>query len=289
MKYLSYLILASIATGAISCSPEPILISIPPAEQQIVVFSQIVPEELMAVSLTSTFGALDFNEEEGDTISDSLLEELSIRDAEVTVSYRDQTDTLSEVGEGTGLYLSTSTPQFTNEAYTLKVITADDRELSATSVMLAQVRFDSLRPVIRYTDFDTIVTVRFTLSDLPEDNRYMINYFVPENGENEGGNLFLPGASRFRRTVLLHDAEFTGNQFSGVTELFDVGITDTLVVSVSNISEPYYRFLQAQAAADNFLALLTQEPVSSPSNVNGGLGFFNTHFPQTVVFDLNEY
>lgn len=48
----------------------------------------------------------------------------------------------------------------------------------------------------------------------------------------------------------------------------------------SNLSFIHTSFLLTQ---------ITKEPLSLPTNVEGGLGFFNTHFPDLHFFDLNEF
>ncbi|NJC26306.1 DUF4249 family protein [Neolewinella antarctica] len=290
MKHAKIVLLLLGSTLIMACTPDPILVDIAPVEQRVVVFSQVVPEEVMTVVLTNSFGSLDYDEEESDTLTDEFIERLLLADAEVTISYRDRVDTLFPTVDARGFYASAATPLFANEAYELRIRTADDRLVSATSLMLPQVKFTAVQPVILRRETDTLVTVEFEIIDPSEDNRYMINYFVPSaDNDSDFTGPFLPVGSERRKTVLLDDAAFTDNVFRGFTELPNVAPDDVLVVALSNISETYYRYLQAQASADNFLALLTQEPVSSPTNVRGGLGFFNTHFPDGRLFNLAEY
>lgn len=286
VRYISYL---GISFLLLSCTPEPVFVEIDQLEPRVVVFSQVIPQEVTTILLTSTFGGLEYNEEEGDSLTDGFLNNLLVTGAEVTVSYRNVTERLEEVQPGSGVYVSGDTPQFPNEEYRLDVVTADGRILSATNLMLPQIGFTRVEPVLVKRTTDTLVTVEFEISDPPGDNRYMINYFLPRVPLT-GGISALNGANGNRKkTVLIDDAAFTDGVFTGVTELPEFLPTDTLVVTLSNISEPYYRFLQARESADNFLSLLTREPVSSPTNVVGGLGFFNTHFPEIRTYNLREF
>ena len=53
--------------------------------------------------------------------------------------------------------------------------------------------------------------------------------------------------------------------------------------------ESYYEFLKKREKGGNVFTELTNEPINYPSNVKGGFGFFNTHFPDVEYFDLNEF
>src|SRR5690606_8068125 len=89
-------------------------------------------------------------------------------------------------------------------------------------------------------------------------------------------------------TVLFTDANFNGNTFG---EDFVVLSRhhyrgDTLAVSLSNISQEYYRFMQLRAGNRfNFLEFIS-EPVNYPSNVVGGRGYFNLYVPDVRVIVL---
>ena len=66
----------------------------------------------------------------------------------------------------------------------------------------------------------------------------------------------------------------------------DVTFEDSLMILLSNISEGYYSFLMSRERSGNFLAEATNEPINYPSNVENGLGYFNTHYPSLRFFDL---
>lgn len=290
MKYIVHLIGIVILSFFYACTPESLEIEIPELPPQIVVFSQVIPGEVMTVSLTRTLGALDFSEEEGDTLNNNIVNNLLVTNAEVTVSYRDVTDTLFEIGAG--VYASITTPQYTNELYTLKVVTDDGETITASSEMLPIVPFKSITPeVVRSMD-DTLVAINFEIEDAPETNWYMINFYKPSDENNNGIDLndfFGSGSNVLIKTELISDVAFDGDTFEGTIELPSVSTTDSLLVTLSNINEDYYRFLEIRATSDNFFTELTKEPTPTPTNVIGGLGFFNTHFPDLHFYDLNEY
>jgi hypothetical protein len=66
-------------------------------------------------------------------------------------------------------------------------------------------------------------------------------------------------------------------------------VSDTIGVSVSNISQGYYEFLDLYGRAGSPLTQITGEPIDYPTNVTNGYGYFTTHVPDLHVFDLNEY
>jgi len=100
-----------------ACMPQPLEIDLPPFEEEIVVFSQVIPDQVMTVALTKTISALDFSEEEGDSLTQNVFDGLLVSDAIVSIAYRDQLDTLFPVING--VYASINSPQFINEIYTL--------------------------------------------------------------------------------------------------------------------------------------------------------------------------
>ena len=67
-----------------------------------------------------------------------------------------------------------------------------------------------------------------------------------------------------------------------------LGATLIGLILLSNISEGYYQFLKSRERSGNLLSDITNEPVNYPSNVNNGLGYFNTHYPSIRFFDLKE-
>lgn len=297
MKYIfgAFSLLFIFSLG--SCRPEPLEIDIPLQEPQTVVFSQVIPGEFMTIALTKSISALDFSEEEGDSLNQDLLNSLLETEATVTISYRDVTDTLFEIPSnsssmGTGVYVSLQTPQYINEEYTLNVTTKDGRKLSSKSMMLPMVEFAEVTPIIKKTAEDTLVTVNFKFEDLPENNWYMLNFYTNGGGEEDGIDLnsfFSSGSNVLKKTELLNDISFNGTTYEGTVELPDIAPTDSLVVTLSNINETYYQFLDIRKTSSNFFTELTKEPVTSPTNIEGGLGFFNTHFPDIKFYDLNDY
>lgn len=274
-----------------ACRPEPLEIEIPQAEPQAVVFSQVFPDQFLSLVLTNTLDALDFSEEEGDSLNQDILSDLFLSGAYVTISYRDQLDPLIEVSPG--VYLSIETPQYLNETYTLDILTPAGQRLSAKSQILPQASFASIQPQVNRRATDTLVTVDFKINDLPGDNWYLLHFYTNrwENADDASGldSLFESDGNFWKKTELIEDQFFAEGMIEGTIELPNVHHTDSLFVTLSNVSEAYYRFLEVRKNAENLFTELTREPVNSPSNIEGGLGFFNMHFPVLESFDLQEF
>lgn len=294
MKNIHLVFLAFLCLSIVACSPDPIDIQLPEYEPEIVVFSQVIPDAFMTVALTKTIDGLDFSEETGDTLSQNLLNSLVVTNADVTISYRDQTDTLFELGAG--FYASVFTPSFINETYRLKIVTEDNEVLTSENTMLPIVPFDQATPLVERTDTDTLVKFDFRIVDTPGENWYMINFYT--NGQTntepdlEGidiNNFFESGSNFLKKTELISDVAFDGNTFEGTIELPEISQRDSMVVTLSNINEDYFNYLQIRQTSSNFFTELIKEPISLPTNIEGGLGFFNTHFPDVRTFDLNEF
>lgn len=295
-KYIVYIICLSALTF-LGCRPEPLEIKVDPVAPQVVVFSQVIPDAVMTVLLAKTIGALGFSEEEQGEPDSALVNSLLVSDAVVTINYRNETDTLFEVENG--IYVSLTPPRYDQELYTLKIDTEEGEEISAQSTMLGQVPFETIEPIIELSDSDTLVRMAYSIVDPPEDNWYMVNFYtnrdVSENEEPADStdldlnSFFNRGSNFFVKTVLLSDQLFDNDLIMDTIDLPVLIPSDSLVVTISNISEPYHRFLDLRQTSQSLFNEIVREPINYPTNVENGLGFFNTHFPDIYFFDLNEF
>ncbi len=290
MKY--FLIMSALLLTLTSCVPDPIDIEIEPPQSEIVVASQIIPGQTMLVSLTRSFSALSYNEEEGDSLTDDFLTDLLVTRARVTVSFAGQTEELFHLGNG--VYGSLTTLQIPNEYYTLTVFDSTNNEtVTAQTQMLPFVPFDTLFPVIERTNSDTTIFLDYTLSDSPGDNFYVLSV-IKRNDDTSGvgidlNSFFGVGLNVVTQTRLISDKEFGGNTINERFRLFEIEPDDSVVVTLSNVSREYFDYLTAQARSQGLVSEITQEPINRPTNVNGGRGFFNAYFPDARVFDLTEW
>jgi hypothetical protein len=263
-----------------SCMPEPLGISgLPVVQPQIVVSTQIVPDESLVVLLTKTFGALDAD---GDSDPAVLLNQIAVNDAVVTITGPQRTDTLLFLG--LGFYGGLIIPFEAGQEYTLNVISETLGEVRATTTVKPQVLFKEIEASLYYNGFgDTLAEISYSLVDPVGANWYMLNVQEVEQ-EDITENVLNPRAY----TRLVDDKNFDGNTYAEITRVFprDYSEGDTIAVSLSNISEEYYTFIEKRI--DNrysFIEYLS-EPVNYPTNVIGGKGYFNLYIPDVRVFTL---
>ncbi len=272
-----------------ACTPKPLDIQLDDVAPKLVVASQVIPNQIMIVTLSKSFSALEFSQDDSDSIPDELLDQLLVTDGTVTISYLGQTDTLYMVVPG--LYASITTPQYDNIDYTLEAYDPyTGLSVTSTTRMLPFVAFDTVY-LSRETvgGFETI-RVDYALNDPTGDNWYMINFYSGYNDPNDLSSPFQENNDGLAETELLSDQTFGSSYHTGHYHLFDVDEEeiDTLFITLSNISEEYYDYLALRERGGNLFSQVVSEPINYPSNVVGGYGFFNTHHPNIHIFDLDS-
>lgn len=265
-----------------SCRPKPIKINVESAPEKLVVFSHVVPEKIMIVSLTHTFSALD-----GFTEAD--INSLLVSGAVVQVKFNNETFDFTELAPG--IYISYNEAYQYNQEYEL-TITAGDKSVTSKTIMLPKVDFTNCLPQVDKFPTDTNVYVNLAFTDVPnESNWYLINVYRKTGGSNplDGVNFFQNGTNSSLTTVLVSDKEFDGT-YSKQLKLENLYHNDSIAVTLSNINEQYFDYLKYRSTGGgNILTQLNLEPISYPTNIVDGYGFFNTHFPDIKLFDLSLY
>ena len=274
-----YLVLASaLCCALVSCLPDPLEVkSVPDQAVQIVVSSQIIPDQSVVVLLTRTFGALDAGDNSDPF---ALLDLIAVNDAVVTIEGPHGRDTLNSLGNG--LYGDVVVPFEAGDQYDLHIKSDELGEAHATTVVQSRVAFANIDADLFYNGFnDTLAQITYSLDDSAERNFYMINVQEVER-EDFIENLLNPRAF----TVLLTDDGFNGRFFEERFRVFprDYQPGDTIAVSLSNISEQYYEFMKLRIDNRFSIVELVSEPVNYPSNVVGGKGYFNLYLPDARFF-----
>jgi hypothetical protein len=282
LKQIVYRLAAAIAGCGmlISCFPDPLLISgLPKVKPQIVVSTQIIPDESLVVLLTKTFGALDASE---DSDPEELLEQIGVGDAIVVITGPTGSDTLLSIGNG--LYGGISIPFAAGDEYHLYVKSESLGEVTSTTTVMAQVTFDDIEAELYSSSpDDTLAQITHAFTDPAGKNYYMLNVQEVER-EDAVQNLLNPDAF----TRLLPDDEFEGTKYQETFRVFprDYSVGDTIAVSLSNVNKDYYDFLKLRMDNRFSLVEFLGEPLNYPSNVNGGKGYFNLYIPDVRVFVL---
>jgi hypothetical protein len=264
----------------ISCLPEPLDINgLPSVKPQIVVSTQIIPDETLVVLLTKTFGALDAS---NDSDPEELLAQIAVSDAVVIITGRESVDTLLSLGNGAygGLFI----PFESGEEYSLYIKSETLGEVTAKTTVTSSVGFDGIDAELYLNGFeDTLAQITHAFVDPAGENWYMLNVQEVER-EDLVENLLNPQAF----TKLLDDKEFENQRYQETFRVFprDFSPGDTIAVSLSNVSKEYYDFLKIRIDNRFSFVEFLGEPVNYPSNVNGGKGFFNLYIPDVRIFVL---
>jgi hypothetical protein len=258
-----------------SCLPDPLEVrNIPALKPEIVVNTQIIPDESLVVFLTKTFGALEASD---DSDPFELVDAIAVNDATVILDGPTSSDTLLFLGAGIygGLTLSLNA----GETYTLRVISPSMGTVRATTTVTPRVEFESLS--LKSYD-DTLMQVSYSINDPEDRNFYMINVQRLTLRDDLAERLLNP----YVYTRVIDDAEYNGMVITDTLHATprDYAPGDTVAVFLSNIQESYYNFIKLRL--DNRVGFVefVSEPVNYPTNVEGGRGFFNLHLPDVRVF-----
>jgi hypothetical protein len=273
-------VIISVLNVLVSCLPEPLAIDgLPVVKPEIVVSTQIVPDRSLVVLLTKTFGALEGSD---DSDPQELLRQIAVDDAIVVITGRNRIDTL--VNLGYGFYGDVIIPFESGDEYGLYARSETLGEITSTTTVKEQIQFEDIYAGLWTNGFgDTLAQVTHAFIDPPGKNWYMLNVQEVER-EDIIENLLNPNA--FMR--LHDDIDFEGTELEETFHVFprDYHPGDTIVVSLSNISNDYYDFLKLRVDNRFSLVQYLSEPVNYPSNINGGKGFFNLYIPDVKVFVL---
>lgn len=274
---VSYIIAAMMMLT--SCIPDPLDVhGVPKLEEKIVVSSQMIPDQAVAILLTKSIGALDASDNSDPT---ALLNQIVIADATVRLEGNGQSVTFTYLG--TGIYGVVSMPLVAGQSYTLYVDSPTSGSVKAKTTVKAFVSFQDVAADIAYIGRDTLADISYTFKDVSGSNWYMVNaqHVTRDNFEERVLN---PRVT----TKMLDDAAFEdGVKSDNFKILWDeVKPGDTLAVTLSNIDKDYYDFMKLREDTRFGLAQALGEPINYPSNIEGGLGFFNLYVPDVRVFTL---
>jgi hypothetical protein len=267
--------------GFVSCRPKSIDIDVESAPPKLVAFTHIIPNSVMIVAVSKSFSVLEGNTEED-------LDSLLISGATVQVKFDNKVFDFFELSPG--IYASFSEAYQVNQEYEL-IVYADGDTISSKTKMLPKVDFTQLTPIVEKLAADTSVYLSLAFNDIPDTpNWYLINIYRKQEGYTGADNVnyFLNGSNVLARSILVSDKEFSGTYQKNLI-MKELHHKDSIVVTLSNINESYYKYLNFKVGGGNVLNQLNIEPVNYPTNIANGYGFFNTHFPDIRFFDLGQF
>lgn len=291
MKNLLIASAITIAFTYTACIPDTIDIDVTPADPELCIASVVVGNNSIVIGLTRSYSPLESSPDE-DTLSDDLVEQILVTGAIVTISHGTDTDTLYELSPG--IYASVTVPIIEGETYTLR---AKDPQMGlevwAATIMQASVALDTVYPNIVRTAADTMVYMHIRLTDFPVmENYYVVNFVKKVQGDTtfDINSIFAAGSNEVLTEFELYDDNsFDNGVIDKDVHIWSATQTDTIAVTVSAITKGYYEFLTAMKRSSSVFNQLTGEPITYPTNVNGGHGYFTMHRVTSTIFDLNLY
>ncbi len=290
MKKLIYLPLVLFC--AYACKrPKPLIITLPETEKKLAISSVVIPGNILAVSVSYSFSALvNNNDSIGNNVFDSsLYNQFLVDHALVTISYNGVTDTLFKLSPG--VYATSRVLAISNSIYSLNVYdSAAGQNITAQSTMLPRVLFDTLYFIKSKTVKDTGIEVHFSIKDdQARENYYMLSYYNAAASPVYNALFHNAGKQKFIRVELYNDQVTDADGKIRIDKSFFIpDKNDTIIVQLSNISKGYYEFLSAYKKSDQLIYQLLGEPVTLPTNIIIGYGYFNTCNPSFELVDLSR-
>lgn len=281
MRKLLFYISILVGFGSYTaCSPEPLTIDIPQAEPKMVVYSQTLPDQALIVTLSKSFSALstpnDFEDStKQDSINNIFLNQFLVDNATVTINGADYNDTLIRATKG--VYIAPSFPFSPGNSYQLEAYDpVTGFAVSSMATTLPIVEFDTISAK-RGRGRDSLeITLKYKVDDPLGDNYYLVNVYTDSIPQSDFFNFSGESAGN---SSSFSDREFPMGSLER-EDKFEVTSTDSLIVTLTNISKDYFEFIEARKrSGTSFLS----EPVVYPSNVVNGLGYFNIHFPSSKL------
>jgi hypothetical protein len=272
--------------------PKPLDITLPESEKRLVISSVVVPGATIGISVSYSFSALSSRKDStGNLIFDSATyKEFLAGHALVKILYKGHADTLIKTVPG--IYISTNTLQVDNENYVLDVFDSTTLlHITAQSVMLPKIGFDTLYFTKEKTASDTSVSVHFKISDKNRnaDDYYMVSYYNAEALPFYSQIFNDPNPKKFHEVEIYNDKNVNQDHEIIIDKPLHLpNQNDFIIVEMAHISREYYDFLSAYKNDYALVYQLLGEPVTLPTNIMGGYGFFSTINPVFRVVDLSK-
>lgn len=274
-----------------ACVPKTIDIDVKPADPELCITSLVLGNNGIVVGLTRSYSPLE-RPPESDTLSNDLIDQILVANAIVTISYGTGTDTLYEISPG--IYTNLLTTITEGETYTLRAVDTEmPLSVWSVAVMQSTPAIDTVYPHITRTAEDTLVYFKYKLFDnTATEDYYVVNFVKKVQGDStfDINSVFAAGSNEVLTEFELYDDQaFDNGIIDKDIAILSAGQTDTVAVTVSKISKGYYEFLTALKRSSSIFNQLTGEPITYPTNVDGGHGYFTMHRTESFVFDLNQY
>lgn len=288
MNKLFQFLSAAFILSLYACKPEPIDLLVSQRPPSYAICSQYANNGILGIGLSKTFGALQSNNSSLDSTGFHLDSNLLVSHATVSIIGENLNIELKEVDKG--IYVSESAALEDLKNYQIQVRLDNKLILQAQSSKQKMVAFDSVCAFRNKADKE--LKIFYAIHDqLPEDNYYVVNYFIKNNKDNAGTE---PTPELIAKRMLeqnisidlLSDRDFKNQRYQIEKTVSSNYPSDTLVLSLTNISKGYYDFLVAQKRAGTLFNQLRGEVINFPTNVQNGYGYFQLSEPDLKLLDV---
>jgi len=279
----------------VACTPKPLDIEPEPATRQIAISTTVLDANTVTLSATYSLNSL-LNLNGGgssQTTLDEAARALLVQGATVELRTGTRTYPLRQLLPG--IYGSNSLNLQPYQRYDLTVQdpNAGGLPVTASTTYLPAVAVQQLLPKVTRTPTDTTVRLHLVVPDDPAREEYFLLSYSRVNPAKVtsplgGVRASVLGADASKRLELFTDADARNGQISRDFSL-DIRGHDTLYVHAGRIDRGYYEYLTAYRRTGSLITQLTSEPITLPTNVQPGLGYFSLYEATRAVFYLNDY
>lgn len=287
MKNYNIITILILTTLFFSCRPKSIDIELEQLEQKPVIWSQVIPngiEDIAIFYFSRSFSAL--NENQDSTSSSDFLNQILVENGSLTLTHENIEEDLVQLSPG--IWTSLTTPLIVGDFYTLKgTDELLNKSIESTTQMMPTITMrDEFSVEIQETDSAQLITLHYQINDVPGDNWYLVNVYTSDI--TEIGNLQdTSNTATEVTTQIITDQTFNTLEIESEIIIFNPE-SDTVFISLSNISEQYYNYLALRERGGSIFNQLTGEPINYPTNIIDGYGYFNLVVPDIKVVILNE-
>lgn len=292
MKSNSFIILL-VAVCFSSCYPEPIPITIEETKPKIAISSTAIDANTVMVIASYSINSLA-NVNYSTTGNSPLLPEgVLIEKALVTISDGTKIYTLDKIYSG--VYVNSNMNLKEGMHYNLSVTDlAEGNKVSAHTIYYEAVTADKILPVVTRKTKDTTIQLKMRLLD----NSTTLNYYVmaydhvnPSTVPSpvNSSNFSIIDMDAVKKVEIFSSAEAVNGVIDKTFSILNTKPTDTLFVHYGKIDKGYFNYLNSYKKTGSLINQITSEPITLPTNIFTGFGFFALYNVKRDLFDLKKY
>lgn len=276
------------------CTPEPISISIKELAPQLSI-SSISPNAhtLIASVSYSTNSLSNINGSDSGQSTPTLPPGLLVDNAQVTVSDGNNNYVLDQ--QLPGIYSNTSMNLRNGVSYTLRVKDpANNNTIVATTTYRTAIPPINIMPVVTRNPNDTTIQLKMSITnDTPGTDYYLMAYdhINPSSVPSSPNSAKFPviGINAVKKIEVFSGADAVNNIITKSFIISGIRPTDTLFVHYAKIDKGYYDYLAAYKRTGSLISQITSEPITLPTNIMIGLGYFSVYDAQRTFYKLVDY